>query len=86
MTNSKAVLAVLAGVAAGAALGMLFAPDKGSDTRKKISKKGEDLADALNEKIDDKFDELLDAITGKVKKTGSSNDAHAKTVEFQSQA
>lgn len=86
MTNSKAVLAVLAGVAAGAALGMLFAPEKGSDTRKKISKKGEDLADALNEKIDDKFDELLDAITGKVKKTDPSNDAQWKTVEFQSQA
>ncbi len=86
MTNSKAVLAVLAGVAAGAALGMLFAPEKGSDTRKKVSKKGEDLADALNEKIDDKFDELLDAITGKVKKTAPSDDAQGKTVEFQSQA
>ncbi|MFZ6014344.1 MAG: YtxH domain-containing protein, partial [Bacteroidota bacterium] len=45
MNNGKAVLAVVAGVAAGVALGMLFAPDKGSDTRKKISKKGEDLAD-----------------------------------------
>jgi gas vesicle protein len=75
MTNGKAILAVLAGIAAGAALGMLFAPDKGSDTRKVISKKGEDLADALNDKIDDKFDELLTAITGKVKRTVSANDA-----------
>lgn len=68
MTNGKAILAVLAGVAAGAALGVLFAPDKGFDTRKKISRKGEDLADALNDKIDEKFDELLAAVTGKVKK------------------
>lgn len=69
MTNGKAVLAVLAGVAAGAAIGMLFAPDRGSDTRQKIAKKSEDLADALNDKIDAKFDELLSTITGKVKVT-----------------
>ena len=73
MTNGKAVLAVLAGVAAGAAMGMLFAPHKGSDTRQKISKKSEDLADALNDKIDAKFEELLSTITGKVKTTTEKN-------------
>ncbi len=81
MTNGKAILAVLAGVAAGAALGMLFAPDKGSDTRKMISKKGEDLADALNDKIEDKFDELLTAVTGIVKRTGTANDAPVNKAE-----
>ncbi|MFD1001085.1 YtxH domain-containing protein [Ohtaekwangia kribbensis] len=68
MNNGKAILAVLAGVAAGAALGVLFAPDKGSDTRKKISRKGEDLANALSDKIDDRFDELLAVVSGKVKR------------------
>jgi gas vesicle protein len=62
MTKGKAILGVLAGVAAGAALGILFAPDKGANTRKTISKKGEDLADAINDKIESKFDELLDSI------------------------
>ena len=84
MNNGKAILAVLAGVAAGAALGMLFAPDKGSGTRKKISKKGEDLADALNDKIDRKFEELLNSVTGKVKKPASKNEptvAKAEIVE-----
>lgn len=75
MKNGKAFLAVIAGVAAGAVLGMLLAPGKGSDTRKKISRKSEDLADALDEKIDRKFEELLTTITGKVKKPASSNDA-----------
>ena len=51
----------LAGVAAGALLGILFAPDKGSVTRKKISKKGEDYADGLKEK----FNEFLDNISEK---------------------
>ena len=41
MNSGKVVLGVLAGLAAGAALGILFAPDKGTATRKKISKKGE---------------------------------------------
>ena len=40
MGNGKILLGVLAGAAAGATLGILFAPKKGSVTRKKIIKKG----------------------------------------------
>ena len=40
MSTGKIVVGVLAGVAVGALLGVLFAPDKGSETRKKISKGG----------------------------------------------
>jgi gas vesicle protein len=64
MRTGKALLGVLAGMAAGAALGLLFAPGKGSETCKKVSRKGEDLAEALNDRIDEKFDELMSAITG----------------------
>ena len=35
MSKGKLLLGVLAGVAAGALLGILMAPDKGSETRKK---------------------------------------------------
>ena len=64
MKSGKVLLGVLAGVAIGAALGILFAPDKGWNTRKKISKKGEDLVEDLR----DKFDEFLDGISTKVDK------------------
>jgi gas vesicle protein len=60
MKTSKILLSVLAGVAAGAALGILFAPEKGERTRKKILNKGEDYADALKEKFDDLADTISD--------------------------
>lgn len=64
MSSGKVLLGVLAGVAAGALLGILFAPDKGSVTRKKIAKKSEDFADELKAK----FDELVDSMSEKFDK------------------
>jgi len=51
MSRGSVILGVLAGVAAGALVGILFAPDKGASTRKKIIDKGEDYVDNLKEKI-----------------------------------
>ena len=64
MSSGKVVLGLLAGLAAGALAGILFAPAKGSKTRKRILKKGENYVDALKEK----FDELLEVVTEKVEK------------------
>lgn len=61
MKSGKVVLGVLAGLAAGAALGILLAPEKGERTRKHILRKGEDLVDELK----DKYEDFLDAISAK---------------------
>ncbi|MDP4267258.1 MAG: YtxH domain-containing protein [Bacteroidota bacterium] len=47
--NGKVVLALIAGAAAGLAAGLLFAPEKGKDTRKKIADSAKKIGeDALN--------------------------------------
>ncbi len=63
--TSKLMSALLVGAAIGGALGILFAPDKGSETRKKISTKGHDLSDAVKDKFSkvvEKFRKEVDAI------------------------
>jgi gas vesicle protein len=65
MKTGKLVLGLLAGVAAGAVLGILFAPNKGSKTRKRIlNKSGKysqelmDKLDNISEVVSDKYDDI----------------------------
>ena len=74
MNSGKVVLGVLAGVAAGAALGILFAPAKGSRTRRRISMKKDEYANEIEEKFNDfmgviteTFDRMRGEINLKVK-------------------
>jgi len=56
--NGKVVTALLAGVAVGAVLGLLFAPEKGSETRDKINDSLADLGDAIKERAEEQFDQI----------------------------
>jgi len=71
MGSGKVLASVLAGAAAGAILGILFAPDKGTETRRKIAEKGAGLADSVKGKvseysdaISEKYDSVKEKLTG----------------------
>ncbi len=51
--TGKVIGALLLGAAIGGALGIIFAPDKGSETRRKILANGDDLSDAIHDKLND---------------------------------
>lgn len=65
MSTGKVALGALAGLAIGAIAGILFAPEKGSTTRRQIMDKGEGYVDELKSK----FDEFSDSITKKYERT-----------------
>jgi gas vesicle protein len=60
MSNStgNSVLAILLGAAIGAGIGILFAPDKGSKTRKKIKEEFDEAKDNLKHKLEDVSNEV----------------------------
>lgn len=75
MDTKKVAISVLAGVAVGALLGVLFAPGKGKETRKKIMRRGTDSVDDLN----DKFDELVSSLSDRFDSAREeANDLYAK--------
>jgi gas vesicle protein len=76
MSSGKIVLGILAGIAAGALLGILFAPDKGSETRRKIVEKGKDLKDSVKEKYNE-FAQSIDEKFAKVKEDIADITGHA---------
>jgi gas vesicle protein len=60
MKSQKVIAGLLIGAAAGAAIGLLFAPYKGSRTRRKLAHAGADLKDSLKEKIEDFVETITD--------------------------
>jgi len=56
--NSKVLIGLLTGLAAGAALGLLFAPEKGSETRDRLSQSLKDLGDSIKDRAADEINHL----------------------------
>ena len=58
--TTKILLAVGASVAIGAALGVLYAPEEGAETRKKIMKRTRKLAGTVSDSLEDGRESLED--------------------------
>jgi gas vesicle protein len=72
MTNDSGntLLALLTGAAIGAGIGILYAPDKGTKTRKRIKKKAMETSDDISSRIIHAKEEL-------------TKTAEAKKVDFE---
>jgi len=69
MSNSKVLVGFLVGAAIGGALGILLAPDKGSETRRKIIEKSNDIGDSISEfggTVKDKVNQMVNGVKGGV--------------------
>tara|TARA_R110001632_G_scaffold230820_2_gene368647 strand:- start:1164 stop:1442 length:279 start_codon:yes stop_codon:yes gene_type:complete len=53
MKSNNSLVNILGALAVGAIAGILFAPDKGSNTRKKIASTAEGLSDDLKEGVEE---------------------------------
>lgn len=66
MANTKTILGFIAGASIGAIAGILFAPDSGVSTRKKIVDKASDLKDAVKDNVNDLLDKLQKGVDEEV--------------------
>lgn len=71
MESGKTAAGVLLGIGVGALLGVLFAPHKGTKTRKKIMRKGQGYADELKGKFDGLYQEVSDKYENILEETKS---------------
>ncbi len=53
MSRGNILVSVIIGSFIGALLGVLFAPDKGENTRKQIAKKSDEYGDLVKTELDD---------------------------------
>jgi len=78
--GSKVLLAGLAGIAAGVVIGMLFAPDRGSKTRKRLKKEFCELAESEGKD----FSEKLKSFSSIFSSEEADDEEPAKEQETQS--
>ncbi len=63
MKPVNAVLGFIAGLSIGALFGVLYAPQKGSTTRKRIARKGAEYGDELKDKFSESVEGIKDTYT-----------------------
>lgn len=87
MNGNKAFWGIVTAAAVGAVIGLLFAPEDGGETRKKIKRKTNSLASDLIDALE-KSKEKAASVVGQVKKEGEEykDEALNKADEYSNKA
>jgi gas vesicle protein len=75
-TTRHIAIGILAGVAVGAALGMLYAPGTVTSAKRTIRRKGNDIVDEVSDTIQESIEHFSDIVTEKVEML--KNDLHSR--------
>lgn len=78
MKAGKVLLGILSGAVAGVAAGMLFAPKKGSETRKEIADRSNEYMYGTKNKFNDLADNVshrYDSVKSKIKRKNAMDEA-----------
>jgi gas vesicle protein len=88
MANSKgSLLAFVSGIAAGTALGLFLASEKGIETRKKVTKRFKELEDDLGTKLKAGFEDLSKNLNGVIDEAKVKvEEAKTKAREYKNSA
>lgn len=84
MKSGRLLTGLISGAAVGAALGLLFAPKKGTETRRNISESGDTYFKDAKGKLDEFADNLshkVDAVRNKAKASMSNSKVEEKINE-----
>lgn len=67
MNNTRLIAGIVTAFAAGAVLGILFAPEKGTVLRSRIAEKSKGLADNVNKSVRENVNALKGSLTSTLK-------------------
>lgn len=81
-TKSKVILGLVGAAAAGVLVGILLAPDKGTEVRKKITQTAGDWASQLSDIFNNAKDQVTDLASKGAKAAGDAASRYTNTESF----